>query len=388
MLKRIVAILIILGCSTGAWMVLAGSINSRTDSSGDRLKLNISSTWGAAQQQAQPMAIIESIADPTAAERSRVQADLDLEYRQKGLLWYSTYVVKFAGAYTFLNATDAARRVTLNFYFPAQKAMYDDLTVSVNGEALPFSSNDSGISAWAMVPSQQRVEFVVKYGSRGLETWRYNLGKDVNRTKDFALTVKTNFKEVDFPANTLSPTEKMAKPGGMELVWRYSNLISGFDIDVAMPEKLQPGPLAGEISGFAPISLLLFFFVMFVVTTVRKVELHPMNYFFLAAAFFAFHLLLAYLVDHVSIELAFGMASVVSVGLVVSYLRTVVGPRFAVLEAGLAQFVYLVLFSFSFFLKGFTGLAITIGCIVTLFVAMQVTAKMKWADQFAVSVRP
>ena len=202
MLKRIVAILIILGCSTGAWMVLAGSINSRTDSSGDRLKLNISSTWGAAQQQAQPMAIIESIADPTAAERSRVQADLDLEYRQKGLLWYSTYVVKFAGAYTFLNATDAARRVTLNFYFPAQKAMYDDLTVSVNGEALPFSSNDSGISAWAMVPSQQRVEFVVKYGSRGLETWRYNLGKDVNRTKDFALTVKTNFKEVDFPANT------------------------------------------------------------------------------------------------------------------------------------------------------------------------------------------
>ena len=82
------------------------------------------------------------------------------------------------------------------------------------------------------------------------------------------------------------------------------------------------------------------------------------------------------------------MASVVSVGLVVSYLRTVVGPRFAVLEAGLAQFVYLVLFSFSFFLKGFTGLAITIGCIVTLFVAMQVTAKMKWADQFAVSVRP
>ena len=75
----------------------------------------------------------------------------------------------------------------------------------------------------------------------------------------------------------------MAKPGGMELVWRYSNLISGFDIDVAMPEKLQPGPLAGEISGFAPISLLLFFFVMFVVTTVRKVELHPMNYFFLAA---------------------------------------------------------------------------------------------------------
>ena len=135
MLKRIVAILVILGCSTCAWMILAGSINSRTDSSGDRLKPNISSTWGAAQQQAQPLATIEKIDGEMAAERSRVQADLDLEYRQKGLLWYSTYVVTFAGAYTFSNPADEARRVTLNFYFPAQKAMYDDLTVSVNGEA-------------------------------------------------------------------------------------------------------------------------------------------------------------------------------------------------------------------------------------------------------------
>jgi hypothetical protein len=60
-----------------------------------------------------------------------------------------------------------------------------------------------------------------------------------------------------------------------------------------MPEKLQPGPLAGEISFFAPASLLLFFFVIFIVTRLRGIDLHPVNYFFLATAFFAFHLLLA-----------------------------------------------------------------------------------------------
>ena len=97
-----------------------------------------------------------------------------------------------------------------------------------------------------------------------------------------------------------------------------------------MPEKLQPGPLAGQISYFAPVSLLLFFFVVFVITTIRSIELHPMNYFFLAAAFFSFHLLLAYLVDHVSIHLAFLICSAVSVFLVVSYLRLVVGARFAI----------------------------------------------------------
>ena len=58
---------------------------------------------------------------------------------------------------------------------------------------------------------------------------------------------------------------------------------------------------------------------MVVITTLRKIELHPMNYLFLACAFFAFHLLLAYLVDHISIHTAFVICSLVSIALVISY---------------------------------------------------------------------
>jgi inner membrane protein involved in colicin E2 resistance len=152
---------------------------------------------------------------------------------------------------------------------------------------------------------------------------------------------------------------------------------------MAMPEKLQPGPLAGQISFFAPVSLFFFFFFIFMITTIRGIDLHPMNYFFLATAFFAFHLLLAYLVDHISIHLAFFACSVVSIFLVVSYLRLVAGIRFAALEAGLAQFIFLVLFSYAFFYKGFTGLAITIGSILTLFVVMQMTGHIRWEETFS-----
>jgi len=107
-----------------------------------------------------------------------------------------------------------------------------------------------------------------------------------------------------------------------------------------------------------------------------------MNYFFLAASFFAFHLLLAYLVDHVSIHTAFFICSAVSIFLVVSYMRLVVGSRFAYIETGLSQFVYLIGFSYAFFVEGFTGLAVTIGSIVTLFVVMQATARINWAERF------
>jgi inner membrane protein involved in colicin E2 resistance len=103
-----------------------------------------------------------------------------------------------------------------------------------------------------------------------------------------------------------------------------------------------------------------------------------MNYAFLSAAFFAFHLLLAYLADHIDIHMAFAIASAVSVLLVVSYLRAVAGPAFAVLRAGLAQLIFLVLFSYAFFFEGYTGLTVTIGAIVTLFVLMQMTARVDW----------
>jgi inner membrane protein involved in colicin E2 resistance len=108
-----------------------------------------------------------------------------------------------------------------------------------------------------------------------------------------------------------------------------------------------------------------------------------MHYFFLAAAFFAFHLLLAYLADHISIHAAFAICSAVSIFLVVSYLRIVVNATFAWREAALAQFVYLVLFSYAFFFQGFTGLAITIGAIISLFAAMQVTARIDWGREEA-----
>ena len=76
------------------------------------------------------------------------------------------------------------------------------------------------------------------------------------------------------------------------------------------------------------------------------------------------------------------LSSAVSVFLVVTYLRLVVGMKFAAVEAGLSQLVYLVLFSYAFFFKGFTGLSITIGSIITLFVVMQMTGRIRWADKF------
>ena len=68
----------------------------------------------------------------------------------------------------------------------------------------------------------------------------------------------------------------------------------------------------------------------------------------------------------------------VSIFLVTTYLKVVAGLRVALVEAGVAQAIYLVLFSYAFFFEGYTGLAVTVGAIVTLFVLMQLTARVDW----------
>ena len=211
---------------------------------------------------------------------------------------------------------------------------------------------------------------------------KFSGDKQVGRAKDFHLLVTTDFSGFDFPENSLSPTSKISNGRGSDLLWDYQNLVSGFAIALEMPQKLQPGPLAGRISYFAPGSLFWFFFLIFILATLRGIDLHPMNYFFLACAFFAFHLLLAYLSDHISIHAAFLVSAAVSIFLVVSYLRLVVNTRFAVVDAGLSQLIYLVLFSYAFFFEGFTGLAVTIGAVLTLFLVMQMTGRIRWEERF------
>jgi hypothetical protein len=62
--------------------------------------------------------------------------DLQLEHRRKGLLWYATYQVVFASTFTIANETAQPQETHIDFALPDPNAVYDDFTVSIDGEAI------------------------------------------------------------------------------------------------------------------------------------------------------------------------------------------------------------------------------------------------------------
>lgn len=390
---RLIGIIFIFFCTTIAWAILGTSIIARTNSGYEQLNQQVEGLWGSEHYQKAPTVTLKTIQKdgdkekevitPVELESSNVQVDFQLEHRRKGLLWYSTYDVDFDASYTFKNPLDQRAEATVVFFFPASASIYDAFEFRV--EEMQITPNEGngydGIQAVLEIPPGGEVPIHIAYKSRGLDRWHYSFSDGITTVKNFSLKAVTDFDEYDFPLQTISPSTKTPVNNGWALEWTFNNLVSDFDIGIHMPSKLNPGPLASRMSYFAPVSLLFFFMTLIVLGAVTATNLHPMHYFFLGASFFSFHILFAYLVDHLLLERSFIIAALVSMALVVTYLYRVTGGRFAI-WAGVAQLVFLVLFSYAFFFEGVTGLVITIGAILTLAIMMQLTAKVDWAEVF------
>ena len=408
---RLFGIAAVFGMATIGWLILSGVTRMRMDNQTESLRSSVQNLWGNQQTQRAPTLtfhyqvqeqvertetkngvdvkvselVTRQLERPVPLASTDVDVSLGSDLRRKGLNWYSLYNVLFAGTFSYVHAGPERGELEVVLAFPDASAIYDDFRFTVAGVDVSGGLDANGDKLRARVPVEpgQRVEIRAGYKSRGLDQWHYQPAAGVGKLEHFALTMHTDFSEIDFPSGTLSPSERTNEGAGYKLAWKFKQIVTGNGIGMITPSRIQPGALAAQLSLSAPVSLFFYFFVIFVLATLRRIELHPINYLLIAGAFFAFHLLFAYSVDHLPVEAAFALASVVSVFLVVSYLRLVVSTRFAYVEAGAAQLVYLVGFSLAHFWEGFTGLTATVLAISTLFLLMQLTGRVRWSEALA-----
>src|SRR5262249_14434027 len=168
MMKRIAAITFIFLCTAFAWAILGATIFQRTYDSDSSSASRVVSTWGAPQNQLPPTATVEElvprrevktengrqtetiiqdkVVSALPLESSHLNVALNLEHRQKGLLWYSTYKIGFAGIYAFRNATDKEQNVTFTLPFPTTQAVYDNLVFTVDDVPVTLKNEQNDAS--------------------------------------------------------------------------------------------------------------------------------------------------------------------------------------------------------------------------------------------------
>ncbi len=387
-IKRILALIGIFLLGVGGWNILGMTTQSRSADSNSHLGHQVARLWGGPIRQQAPSFFVKIPGTKRVRQiqpaANTLQVDLDLEFRRKGLVWYPVFISDFSASYVIANRDVVNQKVKLHFPFPDPQATYDRLNILLDDTPLevPVDTGE-GINAIIELAPEQSRTLRIGYRTRGLREWSYRFDQHSGRVRGLEVTLSANFKEIDFQPGSLSPTTKETTPQGVKLYWKAEDLITSQYIGLSMPERLNPGPLSARLTFFAPVCLLFFFVLIASINVVYRVNIHPMHYLFVTAGFFTFHLLFAYLVDIIYIHLAFWISAATSMALVILYLRSALGKRFPWRISFAGQLFYLVLFSYSFFLEGYTGLTVTLGSVATLAILMKVTAQTDWEQVFA-----
>ncbi len=385
--KRLIAIFLIFLLGVFGWFVLGQANWMRSHETTSNLSTSVQNLWGGPIVQRAPSLTIKVPGTDRTRRISptsnQIKAQIVLEQRKKGLLWYPTYSVYFTGLYQVTNEAKISQDIRLNFPLPSKNATYQDVRLKIGDRVEKFNPS-TGYGFQRIIPlrpgSSEIIE--VQYKTRGIGSWQYQLDGERGQVSNLEILVSTNFTDVDFVDGGLSPMHTTNTDTGLEISWQAMELITRQNVGISMPQKLNPGPLAARMSFFAPICLLFFFVLISAICVKRKIDIHPMHYLFVNAGFFAFHLLFAYSIDLINVHLAFVIAATVSVLLVIVYLSRALGRSFPWGLAAIGQLVYLVLFSYSFFLDGVTGLTVTIASILTLAVIMKLTSETNWNEVF------
>ncbi|MEQ1751087.1 MAG: hypothetical protein ABL974_16785, partial [Prosthecobacter sp.] len=320
-IQRLAAIAVIFIGTTIAWFILGTAMQQRTNQQQSQLTGEVTDVWGPSLQQLHPSAYYVTAASANGRKLlqptlSKVTVSLNYEPKKRGLLWYRTYGARFEAEYEIANPTPVTQTVYVRFELPGKKASFHDFSFDLGAtgkrEALP---EEGAITQAISLEPGKSAPLKAGYRARGMDAWRYEFG-DSARVREFSLVMTTDFEEINFPVGTGSPTTRERAGDGWTLEWSYPDVISAPAIGMDMPKVLNAGPVASRIAFFAPVSLLFFFTVLLILGMMKNVSLHPVNYFFFAAGFFAFQLLFAYLVDLVPLTLSFVIAAVVSLLLV------------------------------------------------------------------------
>jgi hypothetical protein len=369
------------------WMMLAERLDRRTYKAMYYQLNTVKQIWGG--DLAQPMPSVRyklfgsdvSTLSKGELHASNIAVTLKVDYRKKGLVYYTGYHAEFTGKYTIKNPEK--ENIYLSFIFPYPtkqgEGLLQNFKLLVNGkEDLDDTEYQPDLALWTgLLGPSDALNITVQYEGRGLKEFAYGF-EPAKQINNLSMTLDVQgAKNLDYAASTMPPTEPSQEtPQGKILKWKLDKALTELNIGVILPDKLNIEKQLFVMTSRAPAFFLLFLISLIAILRLTGESLNFIQIAVTSIAYFLFYPLFAYLVIYLGLIFAF-IISFTSIGLLIlNYIRILHGLKIA-LAVVTAYLFYLGLTSLSALLPTYTGLILTLEGVVLMGIIMQVLSRHK-----------
>jgi len=177
---KLLAVGFIIVSTSIAWALLGAALVFRTGAAGIALNNAVETGWGGPLMQAHPYAWYDS---PTgqngrktiSPESSQVTVHLLSDPKQKGLLWFRTYEIDFAGVYEIANPTPIEQTIYVAFQLPRTSAGCHVVSFVLGDRTDIVNPSENGVLSNAViVPAGKSQTLKVAFKTRGMDQWSYD----------------------------------------------------------------------------------------------------------------------------------------------------------------------------------------------------------------------
>jgi hypothetical protein len=361
--------------------VLVVRITDRRGFADGDLHRDVMDRWGAPIHQPMPSVryvpagTVFNALEPLPLTRQEVAVDAAMNYRKRGLVYFSGFDFRFRGEFDTENPLD--RDIDVAFVFPIspQKntVLLSELTFTVNGAPAPVELGPEGDKlVWTgRLRPKEKLAFQVAFKGRGLDSFTYAMDPGA-AVRNVGLTVDIRGGDnFDYADGVVPATAVERRGDAVRLAWRFHSLESGIPIGVVLPSEKSFDRIIATFVKRSWAGFLLFFAGLVALALKHGRPPRMFESYLFAAAYALFFVLAAYLAAFVHFYAAWTLALLVALGLVGGYAALLL-PRGAWKPAAGLVVTSIAVPTLAVILQGYTGLLYTIetlGLVAALMVA-------------------
>jgi len=363
---------------------LAFRIHDRRGFADGELHRDVMERWGAPILQPMPSVryvptgTVFNALEPLPLTRQEVAVAAAMNYRKRGLVYFSGFDFRFTGDFDTENPFD--RDVDVAFVFPISlqknKVLLSELSFTVNGAAAPVELGKDGDKLlWTgRLKPKEKLAFRVAFKGRGLDAFTYAMDPGA-AARNVTLTIDIRGGENFDYADGVVPATAVEHDGELtRLRWRFDSLESGIPMGVVLPSEKSFDRIIATFVTRSWAGFLLFFAGLVALCLHHGRPPRIFESYLFAAAYGLFFVLVAYLAAYVNFYAAWALGLLLSGGLLCGY-AVLLLPRGAWRPVAGLVIGCLAVPTLAVILEGYTGLIYTLEALSLVAAAMVASAR-------------